>query len=114
MVMTNFGPHAPADLRQRWIERWRKQAVSDVREIMRSLTRRESLLDRLGEIGVPALVAYGDEDGFALRLDEVEAMVEALPRVTEFARIPGAGHTPTLEQPEATTAAIMRFLDAFS
>lgn len=79
LAMSYFGKSASPELRRRWIERWRAQPVVDVREIMRSLTRRESLLDRLGEERVPSLVAYGDEDGIALRLEEVERMVRGLP-----------------------------------
>jgi 3-oxoadipate enol-lactonase len=111
---TNFGKSAPEALRRRWMERWRAQPVDDVREIMRSLTRRESLLGRLSEVQVPALVLYGEEDGLALQPSEVEQMISALPQVFDFVRIAGAGHSPTLEQPEATTAAVERFLGSLA
>ena len=109
---TNFGKSAPEALRRRWMERWRAQPFDDVRQIMRSLTQRESLLERLSDVHVPALILYGDEDGLAVQLSEVEQMVQALPRVFEFVRIAGSGHSPTLEQPEATAAAVGRFLDS--
>jgi len=111
---TNFGRSTPEALRHRWMERWRAQPVDDVREIMRSLTRHESLLERLGDVHVPALVLYGDDDDIALQLDEVEQMVHALPKVFDFVRIAGAGHSPTLEQPEAAAAAVGGFLDSLS
>jgi len=111
---TNFGPGAPKELTSHWMERWRAQPVDDVREIMRSLTHRDGLLDRLGEVRVPALVVYGDDDGLALKHEEVQQMVDALPQVLDFIRIAGAGHSPTLEQPGATAAAVARFLDSLS
>ena len=106
-----FGRSAPKELKEHWIERWRAQDTTDVPQVMRALTRRESLLDHLDKVKVPSLVIYGDEDVTALRLEEVELMVAALPLVSEFLRIPKAGHTPTLEQPTVTTAALLRFLD---
>jgi pimeloyl-ACP methyl ester carboxylesterase len=111
---TNFGRSAAEETRQHWMERWRAQPVDDVGEIMRSLTRRESLLERLGDVHVPALVVYGEEDGLALQLDEVEHMVRALPEVSSFVRITGAGHSPTIERPEAVAAAVSTFLDSLS
>ena len=111
---TNFGPSAPQALTSLWMDRWRTQPVDDVREIMRSLTHRDSLLDRLNEVRVPALVLYGDDDRLALKLEEVQQMVDALPQVLDFIRIAGAGHSPTLEQPEATAAAVARFVDGLS
>jgi pimeloyl-ACP methyl ester carboxylesterase len=44
----------------------------------------------------------------------VQQMVDALPQVLDFIRIAGAGHSPTLEQPGATAAAVARFLDSLS
>ncbi|MEX2557635.1 MAG: alpha/beta hydrolase [Actinomycetota bacterium] len=114
LAMSYFGKSAPTELGRLWRDRWRAQPVADVQEIMRSLTRRESLLDRLGDVRVPSLVVYGEEDGIALKLEEVEAMVHALPQVVEYLRIPAAGHSPSIEQPEVTTAAISRFLDRLS
>lgn len=114
LAMMYFGKSASPELRGRWIQRWRAQPVVDVREIMHSLTRRESLLELLSDVRLPALVAYGEEDGVALRLEEVESMVRGLPRVVEFVRIPAAGHSPTIEQPEAITGAVSKFLGALS
>jgi len=104
----NFGPNAPTELTDHWIGHWRAQPVDDILEIMHSLTRRESLLEQLGEVRVPAWVAYGEEDGAALQRHEVEQMVATLPNVVEFVTIPRAGHTPTLQQPDAITALISR------
>lgn len=110
-AVTNFGPNAPEELKKQWFERWRAQPTEDAPHIMRALTRRESLLDRLGEIRVPALVIYADEDRIALQPDEVDAMVNGLPNVVEYVRVPGSGHTPTLEAPDVVNDALARFLD---
>lgn len=105
----NFGTGVAAEVREQWIERWRARPVEDVPAIVRSLTGRESLLGRLGEVRALSLVIYGDQDRLALQPDEVEQMVQGLPQ-TEFVPIPAAGHTPMLEQPDAVAAAITTFL----
>ena len=108
---TNFGRRAPDALREHWKARWRTQPHEEVPSIMRSLTRRESLLDELADVKAPAVVVYGEDDGVALQREEVDMMVEGLPNVIEFALIPEAGHSPTLEQPKETARVLARFLE---
>jgi 3-oxoadipate enol-lactonase len=73
-----------------------------------ALWPRPSAEARLAEIGVPTLVLVGDRD-----LPELREGCERLARELPDARvqtIPGAGHLPSLEQPEATTALLLDFL----
>lgn len=56
----------------------------------------------------PALVLHGAEDRL-VPLDRARLMAELLPRAT-LEVIPGAGHLPPLERPEATNAALGRWL----
>jgi pimeloyl-ACP methyl ester carboxylesterase len=75
---------------------------------LNALVRRDSLLDRLEEISVPALVLVGEED---------RSLPEPLSRRihdrlghSTFDVIPRAGHLSSLEQPIAVTEAMVRFL----
>lgn len=62
---------------------------------------------RLPEINVPTLVLHGEFDEAT---DEVvRASRERIPDV-EYARIPGASHTPHLERPELTLPVFAQFL----
>jgi len=65
------------------------------------------VLDRLGEIDVPALVIVGEKDEAYLRAAEV--LEARLPRA-ERRTIAGAGHIVNLDEPEAFAAAVAAFL----
>ena len=73
-----------------------------------ALIRRDSVLDRLHEIRVPALVLVGEEDR-SLPVALSLRMHDRLPRST-FEVIPGAGHLTALEQPARVNQAIIGFL----
>jgi len=63
---------------------------------------------RLGEVRVPALVLYGEED-----VEDIHAIARRLARELPGARlesIPGAAHVPNLEQPAAFDALALGFL----
>jgi pimeloyl-ACP methyl ester carboxylesterase len=62
----------------------------------------------LGAIRVPTLILWGDADGIATRAHQDE-MLAAIPGAT-LEVLPGAGHLATLEQPDAVTAALARWL----
>jgi pimeloyl-ACP methyl ester carboxylesterase len=64
----------------------------------------------LANIDVPALILHGEEDSiFPVSVaEEIEA---GIPRA-RLVVIPRAGHTANLEQPEASNAAILDFLDS--
>ena len=65
------------------------------------------VMDRLGEIDVPALVVVGEKDDQYLRAAEVlEARLPDAERVT----LAGAGHIVNLDAPEAFDAALIAFL----
>jgi 2-succinyl-6-hydroxy-2,4-cyclohexadiene-1-carboxylate synthase len=64
--------------------------------------------ERLGEIGCPTLVVAGEADDAYVQA--AYRMAGALP--AGVARlIPGAGHAPHLEQPDAFAATLLEFLD---
>ena len=67
------------------------------------------LEQRLGEITQPALVVVGTGDvDYIVR--SAEMLAAALPHA-RVATIPGAGHVPSLEQPDAFDALVLPFLE---
>ena len=69
------------------------------------------MIDRLGEIDVPALVIVGEKDDAYLRAAEV--LEARLPRA-ERRTIAGAGHIVNLDAPEAFEAEVVAFLKRLS
>ena len=74
----------------------------------RALQRRRDYQAELRRCKVPALVLCGEHDGLTPVKRHI-FMAELIPNA-ELAVIAEAGHLPTLEQPEATTAALRRWL----
>ena len=71
---------------------------------------RAGIADELSRIRAPTLVMVGEED-----VATVPAKAEALHAAiagSKLVRIPGAGHSSSIEQPQAVTAAIEAFLSA--
>ncbi|QXD15397.1 3-oxoadipate enol-lactonase [Rhodocaloribacter litoris] len=64
--------------------------------------------DRLDRITAPALVLCGTED-LATPLQDCRTLAEALPEA-RFEAVPGAAHLPPVEQPDALSDALIRFL----
>lgn len=73
---------------------------------------RKSVEAELANIEAPALVIVGEED-VATVPAKAEAIARAI-RHSTLVRIPRAGHTSTLEEPAAVTAALERFLESVS
>jgi 3-oxoadipate enol-lactonase len=94
-----------AELRAMLMENGRSvvKAVNGVLE-------REGIEDEVARIRCPTLVVRGTEDA-AIARERARAVADAIPGA-EWVEVEGAGHTSTLEQPEAVTAALERFLDA--
>ena len=94
------------------VEEWRaKFAAVDVPSTLVALgglIQRDSVLDRLGEIDIPALIMVGQEDA-SLPVPISRRIHKALPN-SEFIEIPEAGHLSALEQPEFVNGAIRDFL----
>jgi pimeloyl-ACP methyl ester carboxylesterase/mannose-6-phosphate isomerase-like protein (cupin superfamily) len=67
---------------------------------------------RLGKVGVPVLVLWGDSDRI-VDPDYGRAFAAAIPGA-RFQLLPASGHVPQLETPEALLAAITAFTDALA
>jgi 3-oxoadipate enol-lactonase len=69
---------------------------------------RAGVYDQLNQIRTPTLVLVGDED-VATVPAKAERLARAI-RSSELVVIPGAGHSASIEQPEAVTQALSGFL----
>jgi pimeloyl-ACP methyl ester carboxylesterase len=96
------------ELVEHWGDRWRSYPGEAVYHEVRSWLHRPGVVDRLDEIGVPTLILHGEEDA-AIDIERAAPMVESLP-AARMERIPKAGHSSNLENPEAANAAIREFL----
>lgn len=91
---------------------WSRQiAAGDRTGTTRSVAgvlERESVFADLGAIRTPTLVITGGED-VAVPPEGSERMQKAIPG-SKLVRIPNAGHSATLEEPDVVNAAIKEFL----
>ena len=91
---------------------WKKRMVAIHRiGITRAVTgviTRAGVTDQIGRISVPTLIIVGDQD-VATVPAKSEFMHARIPN-SRLVVIPGAGHTSTVEEPVAVTAAITEFL----
>jgi pimeloyl-ACP methyl ester carboxylesterase len=71
-----------------------------------------TLLERLATVAVPTLVVFGESDRIVTPVYG-RAVADAIPGAA-FARVPGAGHLPHLEAPDATWDAVDPFLASVS
>jgi pimeloyl-ACP methyl ester carboxylesterase len=97
------------NLVERWVSRWETYVPEAVHHEVHSWLDRPGVADRLDEIDVPTLVVHGEEDR-SLPIEGAERMAEAIPDA-DLARISEAGHTSTLENPNAVSEAIEGFLE---
>jgi pimeloyl-ACP methyl ester carboxylesterase len=75
----------------------------------RALAARPDQCETLRRYRGPTLILMGREDRLC-PLDRHELMHELIPQ-SRLVVIDGAGHLPTLEQPQRTTAALLRWLE---
>lgn len=72
--------------------------------------RRGGCVEELARIRCPTLVLRGTEDQ-AIARERALGLVEGIDGAS-WVEVPGAGHTSTLEQPEAVNAALQAHLQA--
>lgn len=97
-----------AALVQEWKGEFSRVHLPSILRCLEALMKRDSLLARLPEITVPALVLVGEEDR-SLPPHLSHQIYDLLPNA-EFVQIPAAGHLSSLEQPAPVNAAILDFL----
>ncbi len=93
-------------------EHWRRTLIANDRvgisRALRGVIERNSIEDELSHITAPTLVIVGDED-FATVPAKAERIRDAIAGAT-LVVIPRAGHSSTIEEPEAVNDAIATFL----
>lgn len=80
----------------------------DIWRAVNGVIDRAAVLGELERITAPTLILVGEED-VATRPEKAERMAAGI-RGSKLVRIPRAGHSSTLEEPAAVTAAIESFL----
>lgn len=91
------------------VKRMTYSAYSGSHDAFEDYTDERSVPERLAELGLPALSIMGAEEQIA---DDPRAALapyrKASPR-TRTLLMPGAGHSPNVERPAETAAAVLRF-----
>lgn len=94
-------------------EIWRKHIVGNHRigitRAVKGVIERNGVMDELGKITCPTLVAVGDEDTATVPVKS-ERIVAAI-NGADLKVIPQAGHSSTIEQPELVSDLIEVFID---
>jgi 3-oxoadipate enol-lactonase len=101
-----------ADAIARVREQMSRTPARAVAGALRGMAQRPDRTGDLARIAVPTLVLAGAEDQL-IPLDESRRMAEAIPRA-QLVVLPEAGHLAPLENPAASNAAMLKFLDALA
>jgi pimeloyl-ACP methyl ester carboxylesterase len=108
-----FGPtfrRDPARVAER--QEWFRRLLANKPDIYRAVNGnciRGGIADQIAKIDVPTLILVGEED-IATKPVKAERLHAAI-HGSILKRIPHAGHTLTVEQPEAVNRAIIEFLE---
>ncbi len=97
-----------AELREEWRRRMIANHRVGITRAVRGVIDRRGEHDQLNGITVPTLIIVGDQD-VATVPAKAERMHAGIPGST-LVVIPGAGHTSTVEEPEAVNKALEAFL----
>ncbi len=93
---------------------WRERMIANHRvgisRAVQGVIERQGVYDQIDRITAPTLIIVGDQD-VATPPDKSRRIFERIPNAALIV-IPGAGHTSTVEAPEAVTMVMRRFLAA--
>ena len=101
-----------SDLREGWREHWRGGALP-LGPAVGCLLDRDDVSDRLGEIGCPVLLMWGEHD-ISLPLNRMELLRDRLPQADRVHVIDGAAHTPPLTHAEQVNVLLTEFLQRWA
>lgn len=108
-----FGPAFRADpagqaVIDEWVRRVTRIDRGAIQRAVLGVVERRPVIGELGAVTVPTLVVVGADD-VSTPTPEAERIAAAIPGA-ELRIVPDCGHTSTLEQPEAITALLEKFL----
>ena len=93
---------------------WKKRMIANskpgITRAVDGVIYRDGIYDQIERIACPTLIIVGDQD-VATEAEKSERMRGRIPN-SKLVIIPGAGHTSTVEEPEAVNAALSEFLDS--
>jgi pimeloyl-ACP methyl ester carboxylesterase len=93
-------------------QEWRARMIANHRRgisrAVKGVVEREGIYDQLDRIAVPTLIIVGDQD--TATIPEKSRRMHARIAGSKLVVIPGAGHTSTVEEPEAVNNALAAFL----
>ncbi|MFC0547225.1 alpha/beta fold hydrolase [Kutzneria chonburiensis] len=93
-----------------WKVKLRALPYERVPVLLDTLTRRDSVLGRLGEIACPTLVMHGTADA-AYPVERAKEIAETVPK-GELVLVEGGAHFLSLTHPDAVNPALRQFLSA--
>jgi len=111
MIPELFAPDADVAIVESVRQLILKTAPAGIIGTLKGMAVRADSTSVLPTINVPVLILAGEKDAI-IPPTKAEAMASALPSAT-LVMVANAGHMPMLEQPEATTTAMSKFLAAF-
>ncbi len=91
-----------------WKDKWRTWKPVNLLQCFHTLSERDDLRGKIGQIQVSALVVHGDLD-MAITLDRGKALAEGLPKA-QLAVIKGGGHAANLTHSDQVNPHIEKFL----
>jgi 3-oxoadipate enol-lactonase len=95
--------------RDPWVKKWMARPKESIAEPFKTLTSREDIHDRLGEISAPARVVHGTDDA-AIPIDRAERLCEGLPNCEGLTLIAGGGHASNLSHPNEVNEVLLDFV----
>lgn len=109
-----FGPTYLASPRsepqvEAWLNEVKAAKRSGMKQAIYGVTDREPIADELGNIAAPTLVVVGADD-VATPVAKAEAMHALIPG-SRLEIVPDAGHSSTIEQPDALSDLLETFID---
>ena len=96
-----------------WTAIWKARPHETLANPGRTLLERESIVDRLGEITVPALVVHGTAD-VAISMDKAEALAAGLAGCAGVVAVEGGTHAANMTHPAVVNEAVLGFLAGLS
>ncbi|MEB3322364.1 MAG: alpha/beta fold hydrolase, partial [Synechococcaceae cyanobacterium] len=97
-------------------ELWRQRLIANdpigISLAVQGVVDRAGVYEQIHQITMPTLILVGDQD-VATVATKSERMHQQI-RSSKLVVIHGAGHTSTVEEPEAVTTAIRKFLDQYN